>query len=169
MLGRVIRIGLVAVLVVSCTSGDNKAAPTVEAAPAKVAPWSKRETADCPAYPGRASVTVADVEGGYTVTITTTDETAVRDIREHARYVEAASAANAGAAALTFDRRMGDRTANCPVILDGTKVSVAERDAGVVITVAAKDPKTIAALRVEAKEKAETLAIMREAMKDAMK
>lgn len=163
-----IRTILAAVLLVGCTSGD-KPAPTRDPAPAPKAAWTKRETADCPAYPGRATVTIADMDGGYTVAIATTDEAAVGDIRENARYVESASAAGAGASALTFDRTMGNRTANCPVILDGTVITVADQPGGAIVTVKAKDPANVDALRKEAREKAETLAVMREAMKGAMK
>lgn len=89
----------------------------------------------------------------------------MRDIREHARYVEGAAAAGAGSAALMFDRAIGNRTANCPVILDGTTITVADQPGGTILTVKAKDPANVDALRKEAREKAETLAIMREAMK----
>lgn len=169
MLGRVIRIALAALLLVSCKSSDkaaDKAAPASETKPAPKAAWAKRDTADCPAYPGKAAVTITDVDGGYTVAIATTDESAVRDIRDNARYVEGAVAAGAGADALTFERTMGKRTANCPVILDGTTITVADQPGGAIVTVKAKDPANVDALRKEAREKAETLQIMRDAMKD---
>jgi hypothetical protein len=164
----VIRIALAAFLLVSCKSSD-KAAPPAEAKPAPKTAWAKRETADCPAYPGKAAVTVTDIDGGYTVAIATTDESAVGDIRENARYVESAAAAGAGSAALTFDRTMGNRTANCPVILEGATITVVDQPGGAIVTVKAKDPANVDALRKEAREKAETLVIMREAMKDTMK
>jgi hypothetical protein len=162
----VVHLNVLSVLIIGCSSGD--AVPPSSDPPAKPL-WTKRATADCPAYPGRANVALADVDGGYTATITTADAGAVSEIQEHARYVEGASAVNAGAAALKFDRALGDRTANCPVILDGTRVSVTDRAGGVVITVVAKDPANVAALRSNAKEKAEILAAMRKAVPDAMK
>lgn len=189
----VIRIALTAFLLVSCMSCDNaapvadkaapvadkaaptadKAAPTTDkAAPpaeATTAAWVKRETADCPAYPGKAAVTLADIEGGYTVAIATTDESAVGAIRENARYVEGAAASGAGASALTFGGATGNRTTNCPVILDGTAITVADQPGGVILTVKAKDPAKVDAIRKEARDKAEMLAVMRDAMKEAMK
>ncbi len=151
----------------------DKAAPTTDkAAPpaeATTAAWVKRETADCPAYPGKAAVTLADIEGGYTVAIATTDESAVGAIRENARYVEGAAASGAGASALTFGGATGNRTTNCPVILDGTAITVADQPGGVILTVKAKDPAKVDAIRKEARDKAEMLAVMRDAMKEAMK
>ncbi|MBA3546638.1 MAG: hypothetical protein H0T76_09160, partial [Nannocystis sp.] len=135
------------------------------AATAATAPWAKRETADCPAYPGKAAVTLADIEGGYTVAIATTDESSVGAIRENARYVEGAAASGAGASALTFGGAMGNRTTNCPVILDGTTITVADQPGGAILTVKAKDPTKVDVIRKEARDKAEMLAIMRDAMK----
>lgn len=182
---QVIRIALTAFILVSCTSCDNaapsadkvapssdkvapsadKAAPSSEAKATPTAAWVKRETADCPAYPGKATVTLADIEGGYTVAISTTDESAVGAIRENARYVEGAAASGAGASALTFGGATGNRTTNCPVILDGTTITVADQPGGTIVTVKAKDPAKVDAIRKEARDKAETLAVMREAMK----
>lgn len=192
---RVIRIALAAFFLVSCTSCDkapssdkaapssdkavptadkvaptaDKAAPSAEANAAPKAAWVKRETADCPAYPGKATVTLVDIEGGYAVAISTTDESAVGAIRENARYVEGAAASGAGASALTFGGATGNRTANCPVILEGTTITVADQSGGTIVTVKAKDPAKVDAIRKEAREKAEMLKVMREVMKESMK
>ena len=129
------------------------------------APFEKRLTADCPAYHGRAKVELADVDGGYTVTITTDDQSAVRSIREDAAYVAAAAAAGAGASALQHGGAMGDRTRNCPVILDGTTITVEEKPSGASLVVRAKDAAAVDELRKTAREKAELLAAFRDAMK----
>ncbi|MBK9031678.1 MAG: hypothetical protein IPL61_10185 [Myxococcales bacterium] len=64
-----------------------------------------------------------DIDGGYTATITTSDASAVATIRAHAAYVVGASKAGAGTDALRFGGATGDRTRNCPVILDGTTIT----------------------------------------------
>lgn len=138
---------------------------TLAGAPAKPAGWTKQATADCPAYPGKAKVELVDVEGGYTASITTTDASSVDRIREHARYVEAASIAGAGTDALQFGGATGDRTANCPVVLDGTVITTADQPGGVIMTIKAKPPGEVAEIRRVAREHAEMLAIMRDAMK----
>jgi hypothetical protein len=150
-------------LVLGCTSDKSKQEPA-PSQPAAAA-WSKRETADCPAYPGRSKVVIDDVDGGYAVTITTEDTTSISTIREHAKYVVGAAAANAGADALKFDRAIGDRTKNCPVILDGTTIDSEEQPGGVKITVKAKDGSAVDGLRKAARDRAESLAAMREAMR----
>ena len=153
------------------TAPGAAAAPAAPApaAPAPAAPteqaWAKRPTADCPAYPGKASVTLANVDGGYTATITTTDSSAVDTIRAHAAYVVDASKAGAGADALQFGGATGDRTRNCPVILAGTTITSENIDGGARLTVLATAGTEVAALRTDAKDRAELLAIMRDAMK----
>lgn len=131
----------------------------------KPASWTKKLTADCPAYPGKAKVELADIEGGYTLSIATTDADSVDMIRAHARYVEAASTAGAGADALRFAGATGDRTKNCPVVLDGTVITAVDQPGGVMMTIKAKPPQDVAELRRIARERAEMLAAMRDAMK----
>jgi hypothetical protein len=146
---------------------DGKPQPSGAAAnaQAKSPAWEKKFTADCPAYPGNAKVELVDIEGGYTATILTADEDSVETIREHARYVEAASAAGVGGDALRFERKMGDRTRNCPVVLDDTVITTVDQPGGVKMTIKAKTPAQVVELRQAARKRAETLAIMREAMK----
>jgi hypothetical protein len=142
--------------------------PADSNAPAKAvekAPFEKRLTADCPAYHGKAKVDLADIDGGYTVAITTEDPSEVKAIREDAAYVAAATAAGAGASALQLGGTMGDRTRNCPVILDGTTITVEEKPGGATLTVRAKDAAGVEQLRKTARDKAELLAAFRDAMK----
>lgn len=139
------------------TGGGSSAAKA-----ASEAPWSKRETADCPAYPGRAKVSLTDVDGGYLAAIETEDQGAVRSIRDNARYVVGASAAKAGSDALKFLRATGDRSLNCPIILDGTTVTSEDAPNGVRITVLAIDPAQVEALRKDARDRAEVLTAIRE-------
>lgn len=159
------RYTLVFLLIAACNAAkpaDSKA--TENKKPAEPKPFEKRLTADCPAYHGKAKVQLADVDGGYTVTITTDDQTAVKSIREDAEYVAAAAAAGAGASALQLGGTTGDRTRNCPVILDGTTITVEEKPGGATLLVRAKDAAAVAELRKTAREKAELLAAFREAM-----
>lgn len=150
----------------SDSSAGGAAAPGAgSAGSAGAGPWAKRPTADCPAYPGKAAVALADVDGGYTATITTDDASAVATIRAHAAYVVGASRAGAGADALRFGGATGDRTRNCPVILDGTTITSEEVDQGVRLTVIAQDAAAAPTLRADAKDRAELLAVMRDAMK----
>jgi len=154
------------IVVAGCKA--EKPADSSSKAPAKAVekgPFEKRLTADCPAYHGKAKVELADIDGGYTVTITTDDESAVRSIREDAAYVAAATAAGAGASALQLGGATGDRTRNCPVILDGTTIAVEEKPGGAMLTVHAKDAAAVDQLRKTAREKAELLAAFRDAMK----
>lgn len=132
------------------------------AAPATDAPWAKRPTADCPAYPGRAAVTLTDVDGGYTALLETADASAVNTIRDHARYLVGASAAQAGADALRFGGATGDRSQNCPILLDGTIVTSEDVPNGVRMTVVARDPAQVDALRKDARERADVLAAIRD-------
>lgn len=160
------RIALAALLLLlACgkkeAESDQKETPTKAPVPPS---WTKDLTRDCPAYAKGATVTVDDTADGLRVTITGPADV-VEEIRRNAHYVEGAAAAGAGASALDFGGGpTGNRNANCPVVLDDTTVVVADVAGGVTVDVAPRSPANLDALRKTARERLETLTILREAM-----
>jgi hypothetical protein len=163
-----LRLALAATLLVSCKPTEKKekeqgaAPPPAAKAPAA---WKKELTRDCPAYARGADVKVEDIPSGVRVTVTSADADKVDEIRANARYLEGASAAGAGADALDFgDGPTSDRNSNCPIVLDGTSVAVAEIAGGATLDVTAKDAAGVDLVRKQAHERHETLTIMKEAL-----
>jgi hypothetical protein len=162
----ILRIAVAASLLLGCKAKEQEPARVSKDPPVSTAggAWKKNPTRDCPAYVHGADVTLADTADGVRVTIVGTADDVVAEIRDDALYLQGASEAGAGADALDFGAGpTSNRNANCPVVLDGTTLVVADIPHGVTIDVTAKDP---VAMRQTAHERFETLTMMKEAMKE---
>ncbi len=134
--------------------GKKKAAPKKAAAPVKVAPWKVDMTKDCPGNAPSSELNFASVEGGYTLVVTDSDASKAKEIRANSLYLARASEeAEDPVAALKFPGVTGDRATACSVVLEGTKIVYAEADGGASLTVTAKNPKQVGALRQKAEQK----------------
>lgn len=146
-----------------------------ESAPAKApaastdAPWEKDITADCPTHPGKSTIVLDDIDGGYSLTITNTSKSDAQRVADNARYVAGASRhSKPPEDALKFGGRTGDRNTNCAVILEGTTVTQKAVDGGAKLEIRAKDASQVDALRKKGRVKLAIFIESRDAMRKAL-
>jgi hypothetical protein len=97
---------------------------------------SRRAQGKCPNWVPGAKTELADVEGGALLTITASDDAAVSQIRERARYL--AEGRSKG----------GDATGQCPVIRD-VKIEVSDVAGGAKVILRPNEKVTLEQLRAE--------------------
>lgn len=130
----------------SATNKDDKAAPKAE-------PWSKKLTMDCPTHIKTAKIAMADIDGGYTVTVTSTDKGDVQRIVEYSAYMAGASKhAKDPEDALKRGGHTGNRNNNCPILLKDTVVTQVPVSGGATLTVKPKDAANLVGLRKKARQ-----------------
>ena len=101
----------------------------------------------CPNSVTGAETAVTNTPSGVEMTITASSQAATADIRARARHL--ASVAKAGAPRGTPDRNGhgGGVHGHCPVVIKDARVSVAEIERGVKLSIEARDQTKVAALQ----------------------
>jgi hypothetical protein len=164
-------------LVVTDATGGTKIVVTPENA--KEQDWLRRESrsrlaeltlpgaegagagkmANCPSAVKGALTSVVDAKGTVQVTITAKDDGAVKQIRDRAQHIVAASKVGAKQAKHDGHGDGGGTIGRCPVVLKDTLVDAKDAPGGTVFTVKPADMKNLEALDKEVRDRTAKFAL----------
>jgi TusA-related sulfurtransferase len=113
--------------------------------------------AHCPNAVTGATTVIADVPGGVEITVTSTDATAMADIRARVQALVVAQKNANPNVKHTGQGEGGGLLGRCPIVLKDTTITTAEVPNGSKMTVAAKDPQEVDWLRRETRDREEDL------------
>lgn len=113
----------------------------------------ERAMENCPSAVPGAHTAVLDVDGGVELHITAPDAEGQADVRETALLHAQMGAPTGEHGMHTGDHGGPGRSGHCPILHDGTQVSVGTMDGGAKITVIAIDPARVDAIRAETRDR----------------
>jgi hypothetical protein len=116
-----------------------------------VAPSGKM--AHCPSTVLGAKTDIQDVPGGVAVVVTSADESATKEIRARAAFLEASAKNDVSPVAHNGTGEGGGVFGRCPIVMRNTKVDVSEVNGGSKLVVASRDAKELDWLRREARSR----------------
>ncbi len=110
--------------------------------------------AHCPNAVKGATTSIADKSDAVAITVTATNDDAVKQIRDRAREIVAA-AAKTESAQITHDGtgNGGGGFGRCPIVLKDTAVDEKDAPGGAVFTVTPKDAKNLPALKQQVRDR----------------
>lgn len=111
----------------------------------------------CPSALEGTTTDIQDTDGGVIVTVTAKDEAKTKEIRERAKFLEAASKTETPGSKHDGTGAGGGAFGRCPIVNRNTTVEAAEVEGGSKVTVKVKNPAEVDWLRRESRERAQEI------------